>query len=289
MPGFFAYHARAEPFSITLHVPSEAVSSIQKELYATCLRIQEESQNIGPTDVIKVQGDPRNELDRLASGSEQAFCTLTSPVSNGSLGTHVVVSELVGQENGVCAMAMTCCHVVSETSKETRITVEHPPIYEYKDPSIDIAFIRLPEMLDNYNSVAFYDLRSLFGDDRKLIGRYVFKIGAATGFTRGKIVEVNSGHLVSNAKQYHNAVRVAWVQGAQFAASGDCGSLYFVDFFGFHVPIAIHMYSGEGFSIGLDLCEALTSLGRRAEVGYVNPPLSSTLDDVCKQVMRCAW
>eukprot|EP00042_Codosiga_hollandica_P009061 m.21007 g.21007 ORF g.21007 m.21007 type:complete len:103 (-) comp32422_c0_seq1:73-381(-) len=101
----------------------------------------------------------------------------------------------------------------------------------------------------------------------------VYKIGASTGLTTGTLKSIKT-----TISGYSNAICVSWIPGINFATSGDCGALYFIEFESRFVPIAIHVNTVETaqgtVSIGLELISGLEFL--TPEICFKNPPYAAS-------------
>ena len=59
-------------------------------------------------------------------------------------------------------------------------------------------------------------------------GESVWKVGAATGLTEGRISEAVFDNVVTNGQLYNRVIKVSWMDDVPFAKGGDCGSFYVV-------------------------------------------------------------
>ncbi|CAF3487679.1 unnamed protein product [Rotaria socialis] len=80
----------------------------------------------------------------------------------------------------------------------------------------------------------------------------IFKYGPATNLTVGFIKEIDRKTILDNTN-YRNVIEVEWIDGIEFARSGDSGSLYFVhdSTTNAFVPVAMHVGSKRRRSFGI--------------------------------------
>ncbi len=134
----------------------------------------------------------------------------------------------------------------------------------------DVALLRLPADFVATNCVNFSDLG--VHDPRE--GETVYKIGARTGFTVGKLEATQTtwkDH--TTGKTYDDVVAVAWEDGERFADFGDCGSLYFLKRGSTYPVLAIHRQSNDAISYGTNFNLAMDMLlpSASTEFRFLNP------------------
>ncbi len=268
----FSYVYDAE-MPITLEVPTEEqAKTVEGFLEAFGSDVH---RNLAPLEVIVVRSRP--DLLSAIDVKEESFLSSVAPLKRGTLGAIL--------DAGGVRLGISCAHVMEgllagpiqthfdgTDGGRQRFSDLFPTVDRVDGQRADAALFRLPVDVVAFNAMKFCQL----DDDvhRPVQGELVYKIGAKTGLTIGKLRDRSyTWQDMATSKVYREVVRVDW-EDDHFADFGDCGALYCIKR-GSNFPVlGIHRNSAHRVSFGSDFSYAMELLlpaTGAEEFAFVNP------------------
>ena len=218
-----------------------------------------------PSTVLRFVAKPERVTTNTV-GEEDCFASCGNPFRGGSVGGFI---SLGGQTHMVTAQHVWSTLMTSQP--DAPFILQHYLGAKVNDLGLDIALVAASGC-ECWNHMALLWQSEV--EPRIREGESVWKVGAATGLTEGRMSEAVLDNVVANGQRYNRVIKVSWLDDMPFAKGGDCGSFYVVRRGAFYVPVAIHVNSLPGCSIGLSLQAMIEHfpVWRDSDWCFVNPP-----------------
>lgn len=290
---FLVQKARMRSFQISFTPSNSKPISIlcpSSQVHELQLLLIEESHQL---EKIVVDEVPFNLIEVQASDDchfvlkEDGFHTSGSPLLSGTLGAIFSI-------NGPAApsiLGVTCAHVTSSSwPLNVKLNVEdsNPVVFEnlvINTSELDAAIVYL-KSTDDDRHISLWNILTLadptLHDIVPVVGEEIYKIGAKTGLTIGRLAALSTSFTYDvsgrehQSKKYTNVVEVSWGVGENFAMPGDSGALYCIRRGNIFYPIAIHRVSDGKRSFGSKYATIMDFFSDSLpDMSFRNPPGSA--------------